>query len=117
MKTLKKFILSFSILFGWVAMFTVLKSFTPDWIYYSVCLTAIILILYDVSRTKKTYWRFYYTGENYTGKGVGISNNEFFPIEEVEKTLNEEVSGWHVITSYMQISKNDYNKIKDKRFK
>lgn len=53
MKTLKKFILSFVILFGWVAMFTALKSFTPDWLYYSVCLLAIILVIYDVSRTKK----------------------------------------------------------------
>lgn len=117
MKTLKKFILSFSLLFGWVAMFTVLKSFTPDWIYYSVCLTAIILILYDVSRTKKTYWKFYYKGKSYVGSGCTISYDEFFPIEEVEKTLKEEVPEYVWIISYMQISKNDYNKTKDERFK
>lgn len=52
MKTLKKFILSFIILFGWVAVFTVLMNFTPYWIYYYVCLTVIILVLYDLSRTK-----------------------------------------------------------------
>lgn len=117
MKTLKKFILSFIILFGWVAMFTVLKSFTPDWIYYSVYLTAIILILYDVSRTKKTYWRFYYKGESYVGSGCIISYDESFPIVRSEEMLKEEVPEYVWVISCMQISKNDYNKIKDERFK
>ena len=120
-KTLKKFILSFILLFGWVAMFTVIKSHTTEWMYYSVFffavfLTAIILILFDVYRTKKTYWRFYYKGESCVGSGCIKSYDESFPIVRAEEKLKEEPEYVWII-SCIQISKKDYNKIKDERFK
>lgn len=117
MKTLKKFMLSLLVLIGWVAIFTVLKSFTPDWVYYSVFVIAIILALYDFSRTKKTYWRFYYKGESCVGSGCIISYDESFPIVRAEELLKEEVPEYVFVVSCMEISKNDYNKIKDERFK
>ncbi|MGE4420624.1 MAG: hypothetical protein AB7D38_12460 [Sulfurimonas sp.] len=115
MKTLKKFILSLLVLIGWVAIFTVLKSFTPDWVYYSVFVIAIILVLYDFSRTKKTYWKIYYVGEEVTGNCAFETDDEFFPIIRAEKLLNEEVSEPVCIVSCIQISKNDYKKLIDEK--
>lgn len=121
MKTLKKFILSFFLLSGWYAMFILLMNYPIDWVYYStvlivVFLTVIILILFSVYRTKKTYWRFYYKGESCVGSGCIKSDDESFPIVRAEEKLKEEPEYVWII-SCIQISKKDYNKIKDERFK
>lgn len=122
MKTLKKFILSFILLSGWVVMmFTLLMKSPFYWMYYTlvlivVFLTVIILILFSVYRTKKTYWRFYYKGESCVGSGCIKSYDESFPIVRAEEKLKEEPEYVWII-SCIQISKKDYNKIIDERFK
>lgn len=81
-----KIIIALVLLVGFLTIMSLIKSFAPWWVTWSLLGLVLVYILYDVSKPdkkpKETYWYYSYigarNGQIFAGYGVQRSNNEEF---------------------------------------